>query len=564
MRKTLSIILSILSLTLMAQAPQGVGYQGVATDVNGIELINQSISIRASVLSGSANGTIQWEETHATTTDTFGLFSLTIGQGASTGNGAQTSFADISWGTNTHYLKIEMDVNGGSNYLFMGTNQMMSVPYALYAENANIDYDSISNYLSGDSTFLASFNSNCNTFGEPIESQAQWISYTDTSISDNDYRTEMSQFNTDGILVINFGSTDYGINMNEESNGVYYGADTNNMHSTFVGVLQGSSQQMTALTIPVKKYDYYFLVSRISCVAEIIFFPFECGNSYSSSSSSSLDSTTIANMIANSAGGNMAFGDIIPLDPNWITNPNDTIGFISSISEMFQVESDGFLILNSSNLYSNTLGEAYCVYYGADTNNMIAYCNYQGENDLVNSLTLPLHKDYFYFLSHDDDASSTPSFTGYFIPLESGGGSSSTNNNGSQLNIATREFSTSFSALTASDTIYISELIGDTVDRLSVEIIDVVWSSVNDQDVILGLYSNDNSLTTNYGQVEIRGDLNGETVLQGYPRSPSSSGAKAMKKLMISADNPYLLFTPYSYIGTGGSGVITFWITTTF
>ena len=64
MKKTLSILFSILSLSIMAQVPQGVGYQGVATDASGIELVNQAISIRASVLSGSANGTIEWEETH--------------------------------------------------------------------------------------------------------------------------------------------------------------------------------------------------------------------------------------------------------------------------------------------------------------------------------------------------------------------------------------------------------------------------------------------------------------------------------------------------------------------
>ena len=136
MRKLLTIFLLIISLTLMAQVPQGVGYQGVATDANGVELVNQVISIKASVLSGSANGTIEWEEIHSTTTDTFGLFTLTIGQGTNTTNGAQSSFADISWGTNTHFLKIEMDVTGGSTYSFMGTNQMMSVPYALYAESA--------------------------------------------------------------------------------------------------------------------------------------------------------------------------------------------------------------------------------------------------------------------------------------------------------------------------------------------------------------------------------------------------------------------------------------------
>ena len=144
----------LIPILAFSQVPQGVGYQGVATDAAGFELINQSISIRASVISGSATGTIEWQETHTTSTDTFGLFNLTIGQGTSTGNGAQANFADISWGSATHFLKIEMDVNGGTNYSHMGTNQMMSVPYALYAENANINYDSISSLLSNDSTFI--------------------------------------------------------------------------------------------------------------------------------------------------------------------------------------------------------------------------------------------------------------------------------------------------------------------------------------------------------------------------------------------------------------------------
>ena len=160
MKELINILLCLI-LTFnfgYSQVPQGVGYQGVATDANGIELVNQSISIRASVLSGSATGTIEWEETHATTTDTFGLFTLTIGEGTNTTNGAQTSFADISWGANTHFLKIEMDVNGGTNYSYMGTNQMMSVPYALYAENANIDYDSIATILSNDSSFINNFS----------------------------------------------------------------------------------------------------------------------------------------------------------------------------------------------------------------------------------------------------------------------------------------------------------------------------------------------------------------------------------------------------------------------
>ena len=128
--KKLLLLLLFLPLLAFTQVPQAVGYQGVATDANGVELVNQSISIRASIISASPTGTIEWQETHTTSTDTFGLFTLTIGQGTSTGTGAQTSFADITWGANTHFLKIEMDVNGGTNYSHMGTNQMMSVPYS--------------------------------------------------------------------------------------------------------------------------------------------------------------------------------------------------------------------------------------------------------------------------------------------------------------------------------------------------------------------------------------------------------------------------------------------------
>jgi len=129
--------------------------------------------------------------------------------------------------------------------------------------------------------------------------------------------------------------------------------------------------------------------------------------------------------------------------------------------------------------------------------------------------------------------------------------------------ISTREYSFEFNALLDNDTLYVSELIGQSINQLSVEIIDVDWSSELDQDVLVDLVS-DASSTKNYGQIEIRGDFNGNTLNQGYPRSPVSSGSKAMKKLNISANNPYFVFSPYSYNGTGGTGVITFWITANF
>jgi hypothetical protein len=142
---------------LLAQVPQGFTYQAVATDNNGLELVTQSISVRVSILSESSTGVEQWIETHSTTTDGFGLFTITIGEGTSTGNGAQSSFSDIDWGASVHYLKIEMDVNGGSEYQLLGISQLMSVPYALYSNSTqqainlinsqNLQIDSLDNLL---------------------------------------------------------------------------------------------------------------------------------------------------------------------------------------------------------------------------------------------------------------------------------------------------------------------------------------------------------------------------------------------------------------------------------
>ena len=131
----LAFALLVFSIAVHAQAPQAVCYQAVATDQTGHELVSQNIKVRLSILKGSSSGTEEWVETHAVTTDGFGLFDLQIGNGSRTG-GAQTTLSNIRWGTDKYFLKVEMDITGGNNYSLMGTNQLVSVPYALYAEKA--------------------------------------------------------------------------------------------------------------------------------------------------------------------------------------------------------------------------------------------------------------------------------------------------------------------------------------------------------------------------------------------------------------------------------------------
>ncbi|MFM2266759.1 MAG: hypothetical protein RL757_199 [Bacteroidota bacterium] len=137
MKKLLfSIVFVCAAIFAHAQVPQSVCYQAVATDQQGRELVSQNIRARISVLKGSLAGTEEWVEIHNVTTDGFGLFDLPIGQGTRTG-GAQTMFSAIKWGADRYFLKVEMDPAGGNSFVNMGTSQMLSVPYALYAEKAN-------------------------------------------------------------------------------------------------------------------------------------------------------------------------------------------------------------------------------------------------------------------------------------------------------------------------------------------------------------------------------------------------------------------------------------------
>jgi len=126
---TITFLLATVIIISFAQSPQAFKYQAVARDSAGEILANQNVSFQISILQGSASGTIVYTETHDTTTNGYGLVNLEIGNGLIVSG----DFASISWGADNYFLQIEMDAAGGSNYQLMGTSQLMSVPYALYA-----------------------------------------------------------------------------------------------------------------------------------------------------------------------------------------------------------------------------------------------------------------------------------------------------------------------------------------------------------------------------------------------------------------------------------------------
>ncbi|MFN6064143.1 MAG: fibrobacter succinogenes major paralogous domain-containing protein [Bacteroidota bacterium] len=127
------IIIFFFPIYAIAQAPQKINFQSILRNSSGEVIGNSSVSLKISILSGSINGSSVYSETHAKTTDASGLLSLQIG------NGTVVSgiFANIDWGGISHFIKLEADFSGGSNYVVLGTQELMSVPYALYASKTD-------------------------------------------------------------------------------------------------------------------------------------------------------------------------------------------------------------------------------------------------------------------------------------------------------------------------------------------------------------------------------------------------------------------------------------------
>ena len=131
MKKQLLLLLAfaISAATMVAQSPQQMNYQAVVRDAQGAVVSNATpVSIRFTIHDLTTSGTVVFMETQATTTNQFGLVTLQIG--------ANGNLGGVSWGSGAKYLQVEVEINNSGTYTDMGTSQLISVPYALYAANS--------------------------------------------------------------------------------------------------------------------------------------------------------------------------------------------------------------------------------------------------------------------------------------------------------------------------------------------------------------------------------------------------------------------------------------------
>ncbi len=147
--KKLSLLFALLAIGLSAQAqsPQQFNFQAVARDASGQPYVETIVAVRAAIVRDSENGTIDYLERHVVSTSPYGVFDLQIGGGTA----LDGDFSSIDWGSHAYFLKIEMDPAGGTAYVNLGASQLLSVPYALYAERGatqTLSFNSATNELS--------------------------------------------------------------------------------------------------------------------------------------------------------------------------------------------------------------------------------------------------------------------------------------------------------------------------------------------------------------------------------------------------------------------------------
>ncbi len=131
MKKLFITFLSILTVVTItnSETPLGFKYQAVVRNVSGEIVALQSVGICITLLKAGAQGEVVYSETFTLETNEFGLVNLVIGSGTP----QEGSFNDIDWSSADYFINVGVDVAGGSDYIDMGTSQLLSVPYAQYA-----------------------------------------------------------------------------------------------------------------------------------------------------------------------------------------------------------------------------------------------------------------------------------------------------------------------------------------------------------------------------------------------------------------------------------------------
>ena len=127
------LVVSSIHLTYGQDGNPYFNYQAVIRDANNDPMRNHDVAIRTSIVQGRA-GDVEYTETHMATTSQLGLVNLPIGAGTP----VLGDFLAIEWLQSQYSLRLEVDLDGGTNYQPAGQTDILSVPIASWARFARI------------------------------------------------------------------------------------------------------------------------------------------------------------------------------------------------------------------------------------------------------------------------------------------------------------------------------------------------------------------------------------------------------------------------------------------
>ena len=132
----LSLLFFIIFTYLGYSQTDGITYQAViidpyaqeipGSDISGNFLPNVDLQMRFTIL--DENGSIEFQEVHSTSTDTYGMINIIIGQGVAT----FSAFTEILWYGNPKDLKVEINLDGSFSNL--SQQPLLFVPYAYHRD----------------------------------------------------------------------------------------------------------------------------------------------------------------------------------------------------------------------------------------------------------------------------------------------------------------------------------------------------------------------------------------------------------------------------------------------
>ena len=131
--------------TIAQVTPDGILFQAVARDINGNAAAGRNIYAKVSILKGTATGSSVYAESFKVVSTDDGIFTLVIGKGVRT-SGVQ-GLTSIVWNDALYFVNIKIAIEPSlptpgwspdTEYQDMGTSQLWSVPYALFATKSSV------------------------------------------------------------------------------------------------------------------------------------------------------------------------------------------------------------------------------------------------------------------------------------------------------------------------------------------------------------------------------------------------------------------------------------------